>query len=212
MLFFLHTHIHQKKKKKLEGKNSVAEIDIWLYLNPQSLAWDLAKSKGLKNCFSEEESLNECKSEPEIKIFNEFSYWMFAEDPCLSWASPVAQGDLGSIPGSGRSPGEENGYAEIPVVTRECRRTSRKTTWFPPLGKLRPLPATVGVTELPFLLGEGLGPQVLAPSSFFHSLIVHLFLPYDFTRFFLTHQSVDFGALTVRLRGSFWSVFRESVN
>ena len=35
---------------------------------------------------------------------------MFAEDPCLSWASPVAQGDLGSIPGSGRSPGEENGY------------------------------------------------------------------------------------------------------
>ena len=34
------------------------------------------------------------------------------------------------------------GKAEIPVVTRECRRNSRKTTWFPPLGKMRPLPAT----------------------------------------------------------------------
>ena len=28
------------------------------------------------------------------------------------------------------------------VVTRECRLNSRKTTWFPPLGKMRPLPAT----------------------------------------------------------------------
>ena len=27
--------------------------------------------------------------------------------------------------------------AEIPVVTRECRRNSRETTWFPPLGKMR---------------------------------------------------------------------------
>ena len=34
---------------------------------------------------------------------------------------------------------------EIPVVTRECRRNSRKTTWFPPLGKMTPLPATGGL-------------------------------------------------------------------
>ena len=39
-------------------------------------------------------------------------------------------------------PGPTQGKAEIPVVTRECRRNSRKTTWFPPLGKMRPLPAT----------------------------------------------------------------------
>ena len=40
------------------------------------------------------------------------------------------------------SQGKPQGKAEIPVVTREFRRNSRKTTWFPPLGKMRPLPAT----------------------------------------------------------------------
>ena len=39
--------------------------------------------------------------------------------------------------------------AEIPVVTRECRRSSRKTTWFPPLGKMRPLPATASQGKSP---------------------------------------------------------------
>ena len=37
----------------------------------------------------------------------------------------------------------------IPVVTRECRRNSRKTTWFPPLGKMRPLPATASQGKSP---------------------------------------------------------------
>ena len=40
----------------------------------------------------------------------------------------------------------EGGY---PVVTRECRRNSRKTTWFPPLGKMRPLPATASQGKSP---------------------------------------------------------------
>ena len=36
------------------------------------------------------------------------------------------------------SQGQPKGKAEIPVVTREYRRNSRKTTWVPPLGKMRP--------------------------------------------------------------------------
>ena len=40
------------------------------------------------------------------------------------------------------SQGQPKRKPEIPVVTRESRRNSRKTTWFPPLGKMRPLPAT----------------------------------------------------------------------
>ena len=34
-------------------------------------------------------------------------------------------------------------------ITRECRRNSRKTTWFPPLGKMRPLPATASQGKSP---------------------------------------------------------------
>ena len=34
------------------------------------------------------------------------------------------------------SQGQPKGKAEIPVVTRESRRNSRKTTWVPPLGKM----------------------------------------------------------------------------
>ena len=34
-------------------------------------------------------------------------------------------------------------------VTRECRRNSRKTTWVPPLGKMRPLPATASQGKSP---------------------------------------------------------------
>ena len=41
------------------------------------------------------------------------------------------------------------GNPEIPVVTRESRRNSRKTTWFPPLGKMRPLPATASQGKSP---------------------------------------------------------------
>ena len=37
-------------------------------------------------------------------------------------------------------PGPTQGKAEIPVVTREFRRNSRNPTWFPPLGKMKPLP------------------------------------------------------------------------
>ena len=41
------------------------------------------------------------------------------------------------------------GRLRFPVVTRECRRNSRKTTWFPPLGKMRPLPATASQGKSP---------------------------------------------------------------
>ena len=47
------------------------------------------------------------------------------------------------------SQGQPKGKAEIPVVTRECRRNSRKTPWFPPLGKMRPLPATASQGKSP---------------------------------------------------------------
>ena len=38
--------------------------------------------------------------------------------------------------------GQPKGKAEIPVVTRECRRNSRNTTWLTRHHKMRPLPAT----------------------------------------------------------------------
>ena len=47
------------------------------------------------------------------------------------------------------SQGQPKGKAEIPVVTRDSRRNSRKTTWFPPLGKMRPLPATASQGKSP---------------------------------------------------------------
>ena len=47
------------------------------------------------------------------------------------------------------SQGQPKGKAEIPVVTRESRGNSRKTTWFPPLGKMRPLPATASQGKSP---------------------------------------------------------------
>ena len=47
------------------------------------------------------------------------------------------------------SQGQPKGNAEIPVVTRESRRNSRKTMWFPPLGKMRPLPATASQGKSP---------------------------------------------------------------
>ena len=50
----------------------------------------------------------------------------------------------------GLLPAYRMGYdAEIPVVTRECCRNSRKTTGFPPLGKMRPLPATASQGKSP---------------------------------------------------------------
>ena len=36
---------------------------------------------------------------------------------------------------------------ESKIGTRECRRNSRKTTWFPPLGKMRPLPAWASLAQ-----------------------------------------------------------------
>ena len=47
------------------------------------------------------------------------------------------------------SQGQPKGKAEIPVVSRESRRNSRKITWFPPLGKMRPLPATASQGKCP---------------------------------------------------------------
>ena len=47
--------------------------------------------------------------------------------------------------------GQHKRHPEFPVVTRESRRNSRKTTWFPRHRKMKPFPATAshtdGVTE-----------------------------------------------------------------
>ena len=47
-----------------------------------------------------------------------------------------------STPLPGSQPGTPPVLEDLPIQTRECRRNSRKTTWFPSLGKMRPLPAT----------------------------------------------------------------------
>src|SRR5574337_272665 len=39
--------------------------------------------------------------------------------------------------------GQHKRHPEFPVVTRESRRNSRKTTWFPRHRKMKPFPATV---------------------------------------------------------------------
>ena len=61
--------------------------------------------------------------------------------------------------------GQPKGKAEMPVVTRESRRNSRKTTWFPPLGKMRPLPATAsqgktGISGFHSRLPRGVRPRL----------------------------------------------------
>ena len=38
--------------------------------------------------------------------------------------------------------GQQKRHPEFPVVTRESRRNSRKTTWFPRHRKMKPFPAT----------------------------------------------------------------------
>src|SRR5574340_867903 len=38
--------------------------------------------------------------------------------------------------------GQHKRHPEFPVVTRESRRNSRKTTWFPSHRKMKPFPAT----------------------------------------------------------------------
>ena len=60
------------------------------------------------------------------------------------------------------SQGQPKGKAEIPVVTSESRRNSRKTTWFPPLGKMRPLPATAsqGKSHVPTEVQNGTWHQI----------------------------------------------------
>ena len=59
------------------------------------------------------------------------------------------RGTPGALRSSQR--GEQGHSLEVSegVVTRECRRNSRKTTWFPPLGKMRPLPATASQGKSP---------------------------------------------------------------
>lgn len=54
--------------KKLREVNSVAEINTWLYLNLQSLVWDLAKSKGLKQMLLGGRKPNECKNDLRLKF------------------------------------------------------------------------------------------------------------------------------------------------
>ena len=53
-----------------------------------------------------------------------------------------------------------------PVVTRECRRNSRKTTWFPPLGKMRPLPATASSKIKKIWRREWQSTSVFLPGEF----------------------------------------------
>ena len=54
-------------------------------------------------------------------------------NPQLSFASRM--GDWTSL-------GQHKRHPEFPVVTRESRRNSRKTTWFPRHRKMKPFPAT----------------------------------------------------------------------
>ena len=45
--------------------------------------------------------------------------------------------------------GQQKRKPEFPVVTQESHHNSRKTTWFAPLGKMRPLPATASQGKSP---------------------------------------------------------------
>ena len=48
----------------------------------------------------------------------------------------------GDLPDSGIKPAKHKRQPEFPVVTRESRRNSRKTTWLPRHRKMKPFPAT----------------------------------------------------------------------
>src|SRR5574340_1217795 len=63
------------------------------------------------------------------------------------WSSDVCSSDLPQLSFATRmedctSLGQHKRYPEFPVVTRESRRNSRKTTWFPRHRKMKPFPAT----------------------------------------------------------------------
>ena len=63
------------------------------------------------------------------------------------------------------SQGQPKRKPEIPVITRESNRNSRKTTWFPRLRKMSPLPATasqgkVGISGLHSRLPRGVRPRL----------------------------------------------------
>ena len=77
---------------------------------------------------------------PDVQALFRFGRMALERNPQLSLAT---RGEYWA------SQGQPKGKAEIRVVTRESRRNSRKTTWFPPLGKMRPLPATASQGKSP---------------------------------------------------------------
>src|SRR5574342_625693 len=86
---------------------------------------------------------------------------MQPRDPCRPWRGTLASGHkprggllaLQSLESNPQlsfatrmedwtSLGQHKRYPEFPVLTRQSRRNSRKTTWFPRHRKMKPFPAT----------------------------------------------------------------------
>src|SRR5574339_1276468 len=86
---------------------------------------------------------------------------MQPRDPCRPWrgtlaSGPTPRGGLLALQSLESNPqlsfatrmedwtslGQHKRHPEFPVVTRESRRNSRKTTWFPHHRKMKPFPAT----------------------------------------------------------------------
>ena len=58
--------------------------------------------------------------------------------------------------------GQHKRHPECPVVTRESRRNSRKTTWLPRHRKMKPFPSTAS-QEKSHVHASGEGERVIAP-------------------------------------------------
>ena len=83
---------------------------------------------------------------PEIPISLEMNIRSWTHDSMRSLWPSVSRAQPPAFPrnskGSLGFPGRHKRKPEIPVVSRESRRNSRKTAWFPRLRKMRALPAT----------------------------------------------------------------------
>src|SRR5574341_2589687 len=95
--------------------------------------------------------------------------------------------------------GQHKRHPEFPVVTRESRRNSRKTTWFPRHRKMKPFPATAS-QEKPHVRNWR-WKRYLAPLRRPHKVPRHPGLPGEdrkSTRLNSSHQLISYAVFCLK--------------
>ena len=134
---------------------------MYRLMNTRALLQSKDHSVGSKRYLSRLEKRVESFASPRDEAWLPGWVWNATPNPCRLWRGTLSPGYkprwglvCPSVNGaqSPALPGNSNGRLdflgqhkrkpEFPVVTRESRRTLRKTTWFPRHPKMRPLPST----------------------------------------------------------------------